>query len=211
MFSFCLCVCSGSGSVRSLKTGVGELQGNTRFWHGKDYCNFVYKDWIQLEKPFDGQYYSLQYCRSHSKKTNNFQVSKSLLNPNLLKVSGFFLTPVTPVGWKHSENRMEQRTNNLLFVPLFSLSLAPNPPVLLFHHLLHPSLFPFAFLFCPTVSSVLLSLCHFFLPLSVCFCLCRLHRQVHNSQNALARHRLSGSWQSCPGCGQTLHSALELY
>uniref|UniRef100_A0A4W6DN36 Phospholipase n=1 Tax=Lates calcarifer TaxID=8187 RepID=A0A4W6DN36_LATCA len=30
-----------------------EQQGNTRFWHGKDYCNFVYKDWIQLEKPFD--------------------------------------------------------------------------------------------------------------------------------------------------------------
>ncbi|XP_075964214.1 phospholipase D1a [Anarhichas minor] len=44
---------SGSGSVQSLKTGVGELQGNTRFWHGKDYCNFVYRDWIQLEKPFD--------------------------------------------------------------------------------------------------------------------------------------------------------------
>ncbi|XP_039993014.1 phospholipase D1a isoform X2 [Xiphias gladius] len=44
---------AGSGSVRSLKTGVGELQGNTRFWHGKDYCNFVYRDWIQLEKPFD--------------------------------------------------------------------------------------------------------------------------------------------------------------
>uniref|UniRef100_A0A3Q3QLQ1 Phospholipase n=1 Tax=Monopterus albus TaxID=43700 RepID=A0A3Q3QLQ1_MONAL len=44
---------TGSGSVQSLKTDVGELQGNTRFWHGKDYCNFVYKDWIQLEKPFD--------------------------------------------------------------------------------------------------------------------------------------------------------------
>uniref|UniRef100_A0A8C4I2P5 Phospholipase n=1 Tax=Dicentrarchus labrax TaxID=13489 RepID=A0A8C4I2P5_DICLA len=43
----------GSVTLRSLKTGVGELQGNTRFWHGKDYCNFVYKDWIQLEKPFD--------------------------------------------------------------------------------------------------------------------------------------------------------------
>ncbi|XP_059182788.1 phospholipase D1 [Centropristis striata] len=42
-----------SGSVRSLQTGVGELFGNTRFWHGKDYCNFVYKDWIQLDKPFD--------------------------------------------------------------------------------------------------------------------------------------------------------------
>lgn len=44
---------TGSGSVKSLTTGVEELQGNTRFWHGKDYCNFVYKDWIQLEKPFD--------------------------------------------------------------------------------------------------------------------------------------------------------------
>uniref|UniRef100_A0A8C1WPJ7 phospholipase D n=1 Tax=Cyprinus carpio TaxID=7962 RepID=A0A8C1WPJ7_CYPCA len=29
------------------------LMGNTRFWHGKDYCNFVHKDWIQLDKPFD--------------------------------------------------------------------------------------------------------------------------------------------------------------
>ncbi|KAI3355510.1 hypothetical protein L3Q82_018352 [Scortum barcoo] len=42
-----------SGSVQSLHTGVGELFGNTRFWHGKDYCNFVHKDWIQLDKPFD--------------------------------------------------------------------------------------------------------------------------------------------------------------
>ncbi|ELK29948.1 Phospholipase D1 [Myotis davidii] len=40
------------GSVRSLQTGVGELHGETRFWHGKDYCNFVFKDWIQLDKPF---------------------------------------------------------------------------------------------------------------------------------------------------------------
>ncbi|KAI7809286.1 phospholipase D1a [Triplophysa rosa] len=42
-----------SGSIQSLQTGVGELMGNTRFWHGKDYCNFVYKDWVQLDKPFD--------------------------------------------------------------------------------------------------------------------------------------------------------------
>ncbi|XP_047205966.1 phospholipase D1 [Girardinichthys multiradiatus] len=42
-----------SGSVQSLHTGIGDLFGNTRFWHGKDYCNFVYKDWIQLDKPFD--------------------------------------------------------------------------------------------------------------------------------------------------------------
>ncbi|XP_077365786.1 phospholipase D1-like [Festucalex cinctus] len=30
-----------------------DLCGNTRFWHGKDYCNFVHKDWIELDKPFD--------------------------------------------------------------------------------------------------------------------------------------------------------------
>ncbi|KFW93020.1 Phospholipase D1 [Phalacrocorax carbo] len=40
------------GSIHSLKTGVGELLGETRFWHGKDYCNFVFKDWVQLDKPF---------------------------------------------------------------------------------------------------------------------------------------------------------------
>ncbi|XP_044144525.1 phospholipase D1 isoform X2 [Bufo gargarizans] len=44
---------SQRGSVHSLQTGVGELLGETRFWHGKDYCNFVFKDWVQLEKPFD--------------------------------------------------------------------------------------------------------------------------------------------------------------
>ncbi|XP_075717731.1 phospholipase D1 [Rhinoderma darwinii] len=44
---------SHRGSVRSLQTGVGELLGETRFWHGKDYCNFVFKDWVQLDKPFD--------------------------------------------------------------------------------------------------------------------------------------------------------------
>lgn len=43
---------SNTGSIRSVKTGVGELHGETRFWHGKDYCNFVFKDWVQLDKPF---------------------------------------------------------------------------------------------------------------------------------------------------------------
>ncbi|XP_067107933.1 phospholipase D1 [Osmerus mordax] len=42
-----------SNSVPSLHTGMGELVGDTRFWHGKDYCNFVHKDWVQLDKPFD--------------------------------------------------------------------------------------------------------------------------------------------------------------
>lgn len=45
-----------TGSIRSVQTGVGELHGETRFWHGKDYCNFVFKDWVQLDKPFAGEY-----------------------------------------------------------------------------------------------------------------------------------------------------------
>uniref|UniRef100_A0A671QBH1 Phospholipase n=1 Tax=Sinocyclocheilus anshuiensis TaxID=1608454 RepID=A0A671QBH1_9TELE len=36
-----------------LQADVIGLMGNTRFWHGKDYCNFVHKDWVQLDKPFD--------------------------------------------------------------------------------------------------------------------------------------------------------------
>lgn len=43
---------SNAGSIRSVRTGVGELHGEARFWHGKDYCNFVFKDWVQLDKPF---------------------------------------------------------------------------------------------------------------------------------------------------------------
>ncbi|XP_042194903.1 phospholipase D1 isoform X2 [Callorhinchus milii] len=41
------------GSRSSLQSGMGDLVGQSRFWHGKDYCNFVFKDWIQLDKPFD--------------------------------------------------------------------------------------------------------------------------------------------------------------
>ncbi|NXK37770.1 PLD2 Phospholipase, partial [Piprites chloris] len=41
-----------SVSTANLAVSVGELLGETRFWHGKDYCNFVFKDWVQLDKPF---------------------------------------------------------------------------------------------------------------------------------------------------------------
>lgn len=30
------------------------LTGNTKLWLGKDYNNFITKDWVQLEKPFEG-------------------------------------------------------------------------------------------------------------------------------------------------------------
>lgn len=47
---------SATESAQDLQADVIGLMGNTRFWHGKDYCNFVHKDWIQLDKPFDGEY-----------------------------------------------------------------------------------------------------------------------------------------------------------
>ncbi|XP_007517979.1 phospholipase D1 isoform X2 [Erinaceus europaeus] len=43
---------SNASSIHSVQTGIGDLHGETRFWHGKDYCNFVFKDWVQLDKPF---------------------------------------------------------------------------------------------------------------------------------------------------------------
>lgn len=30
-----------------------ELSGNTKLWLGKDYSNFITKDWVQLDKPFE--------------------------------------------------------------------------------------------------------------------------------------------------------------
>ncbi|XP_076857811.1 phospholipase D1 isoform X2 [Brachyhypopomus gauderio] len=41
-----------SSSLRSRLSST-ELYGETRFWHGKDYCNFILKDWVKLNKPFD--------------------------------------------------------------------------------------------------------------------------------------------------------------
>ncbi|XP_061661657.1 phospholipase D1-like [Syngnathoides biaculeatus] len=45
---------AGSDAERTPQSCHDEdLCGDTRFWHGKDYCNFVHKDWIELDKPFD--------------------------------------------------------------------------------------------------------------------------------------------------------------
>ena len=105
--------------MRSLKTGVGELQGNTRFWHGKDYCNFVYKDWIQLEKPFDGG--ERTHTHTHTDTLAHFSWYISLMETN-----------------NHLEilHRLEPSTNKHVFVPLFiSSSLCTNLSVL------HPPIF----------------------------------------------------------------------
>ncbi|KAM6983882.1 phospholipase D2 [Tautogolabrus adspersus] len=31
----------------------GDLTGNTKLWLGKDYSNFIRKDWVQLDRPFE--------------------------------------------------------------------------------------------------------------------------------------------------------------
>lgn len=33
---------------------VVDLTGNTKLWLGKDYSNFIRKDWVQLDRPFEG-------------------------------------------------------------------------------------------------------------------------------------------------------------
>lgn len=30
------------------------MTGNTKLWLGKDYSNFIKKDWVQLDRPFEG-------------------------------------------------------------------------------------------------------------------------------------------------------------
>uniref|UniRef100_A0A8C2G3C5 Phospholipase n=1 Tax=Cyprinus carpio TaxID=7962 RepID=A0A8C2G3C5_CYPCA len=50
---FFLSLLSETEAAQDLQADVIGLMGNTRFWHGKDYCNFVHKDWVQLDKPFD--------------------------------------------------------------------------------------------------------------------------------------------------------------
>lgn len=33
---------------------LNDLTENTKLWLGKDYSNFIRKDWVQLDKPFEG-------------------------------------------------------------------------------------------------------------------------------------------------------------
>uniref|UniRef100_A0A665WGG3 phospholipase D n=1 Tax=Echeneis naucrates TaxID=173247 RepID=A0A665WGG3_ECHNA len=42
-----------SESVEKEKPNPDSLTGNTKLWLGKDYSNFIRKDWVQLDKPFE--------------------------------------------------------------------------------------------------------------------------------------------------------------
>uniref|UniRef100_W5M509 Phospholipase n=1 Tax=Lepisosteus oculatus TaxID=7918 RepID=W5M509_LEPOC len=50
--TFAICQVEDTSSLRS-HISSNELCGEARFWHGKDYCNFILKDWVKLNKPFD--------------------------------------------------------------------------------------------------------------------------------------------------------------
>lgn len=46
-----------------------DLRGNTKLWLGKDYSNFIRKDWVQLDKPFEGtSSSSARLAAIHSRK-----------------------------------------------------------------------------------------------------------------------------------------------
>lgn len=49
-----------------------ELTENTKLWLGKDYSNFIRKDWVQLDKPFEGTSPS---SAPHAQTQENYQLS----------------------------------------------------------------------------------------------------------------------------------------
>uniref|UniRef100_A0A1A8MBK0 Phospholipase n=1 Tax=Nothobranchius pienaari TaxID=704102 RepID=A0A1A8MBK0_9TELE len=46
-------VTEGPKSDNPTKQDSAHLDGNTKLWLGKDYSNFIYKDWTNLDKPFE--------------------------------------------------------------------------------------------------------------------------------------------------------------
>ncbi|XP_028278353.1 phospholipase D1 isoform X2 [Parambassis ranga] len=42
-----------SEPVTQAEQKPGDLTGNTKLWLGKDYSNFIKKDWVQLDRPFE--------------------------------------------------------------------------------------------------------------------------------------------------------------
>ena len=45
-----------------------RLTGNTKLWLGKDYSNFIKKDWVQLDRPFEGKSPNLLQRHTHTRK-----------------------------------------------------------------------------------------------------------------------------------------------
>ncbi|XP_068187570.1 phospholipase D2 [Antennarius striatus] len=43
----------GPKQTEKVKQAELDLTGNTKLWIGKDYSNFIRKDWVELDKPFD--------------------------------------------------------------------------------------------------------------------------------------------------------------
>jgi phospholipase D1/2 len=41
-------------SPENVMKGMG-LSGSTKIWIGKDYTNFIHKDFVDLDKPFTGE------------------------------------------------------------------------------------------------------------------------------------------------------------
>lgn len=46
--------------------GPDDLTSNTKLWLGKDYSNFIMKDWVQLDKPFEGTLPNLTHTHANT-------------------------------------------------------------------------------------------------------------------------------------------------
>lgn len=61
------------------------LTGNTKLWLGKDYSNFIRKDWTQLDKPFEGilsKSPSVSDTHTHTYSTHTCRHTDSLRTGN---------------------------------------------------------------------------------------------------------------------------------
>lgn len=62
---------------KQAEQGPNDLTHNTKLWLGKDYNNFIQKDWVQLDKPFEGM---LSKCPSVSHMHTHIETHREALN-----------------------------------------------------------------------------------------------------------------------------------
>lgn len=78
---------SGIGSVKG-------LYGNAKYWVGKDYTNFIVKDFNNLDRPYQGKIDQLLYNDTLMTLVlvvfGRFIVLKAIIKPKLLSFIFFF-------------------------------------------------------------------------------------------------------------------------
>lgn len=56
------------------------MDGGSKFWLGKDYVNFIFKDFVDLDDPFDGEF--SPHNKGNSHPTMQCDITATLVNEN---------------------------------------------------------------------------------------------------------------------------------